>query len=71
MITDEALQEIVSRSVESQETCRELINCANENGGADNITAIVCRFVNASSEAPIAFVETEVPLVDATAHVNA
>jgi serine/threonine protein phosphatase PrpC len=44
MLTDEQIMGIVDSSSEPSEVCRRLIAKANENGGEDNITALVIRF---------------------------
>ena len=44
MITDEQILEVVSSSADAPDTCRRLIERANQNGGEDNITALVIRF---------------------------
>jgi protein phosphatase len=44
MLTDEQIMSIVDSSSEPSEVCRRLIAKANENGGEDNITALVIRF---------------------------
>ena len=41
-----------------------------ENGGKDNITAIVSRFLTPQADESRAFVETEVPLEDLTAAIS-
>jgi len=44
MVEDEALVDVVARHIDSPTGCvEELIRLANENGGEDNITAIVVR----------------------------
>jgi protein phosphatase len=44
MLTDEQILGIVSSTEDTAEMCRKLIAKANENGGEDNITALVIRF---------------------------
>jgi PPM family protein phosphatase len=44
MLTDEQILGVVASSPETYEACRLLIQKANENGGEDNITALVIRF---------------------------
>lgn len=44
MLTDEQILDIVASTNETPEICRRLIAKANENGGEDNITALVIRF---------------------------
>lgn len=45
MITDEGLLEILNNTVEPEEHCRQLVEQANENGGEDNVTAVVLHLV--------------------------
>jgi PPM family protein phosphatase len=45
MITDEGLLEILNNTVEPEEHCRKLVEQANENGGEDNVTAVVLHLV--------------------------
>jgi protein phosphatase len=51
MLTDEQILRVVSSSEDSSEICRRLIAKANENGGEDNITALIIRFAEATSDA--------------------
>jgi PPM family protein phosphatase len=45
MISDEQILEIVNRNKDDlDQGCKELINTANENGGEDNVTAILVKF---------------------------
>jgi len=44
MIPDQEILEIVNSTGDTPEICRKLIEKANENGGEDNITALVIRF---------------------------
>jgi protein phosphatase len=50
MLTDEQILGVVASSGDTNEICRRLIEKANENGGEDNITALVIRFDDAPSE---------------------
>lgn len=43
MVTDERIYEIVTSSVHSEEAARKLVEEANQNGGQDNITALVLK----------------------------
>lgn len=43
MVTDEQIFHIVMSHMDTESTCKELIEEANRNGGADNITAIVIK----------------------------
>ena len=45
MVPDDRLQEVLSSTMSAELTCRKLIDLANENGGNDNITVIVARFL--------------------------
>jgi protein phosphatase len=44
MIADEQIMKTVASTTDTNEICRRLIAKANENGGEDNITALVIRF---------------------------
>jgi PPM family protein phosphatase len=50
MLTDEQILGVVSSSADTNEICRRLIQKANENGGEDNITALVIRFDEVAAE---------------------
>jgi protein phosphatase len=52
MITDSEILGIVSSVEDTAEICRRLIAKANENGGEDNITALVIRFDEIPEEQP-------------------
>jgi protein phosphatase len=52
MITDDEILDIVSSVEDTAEICRRLIAKANENGGEDNITALVIRFDELPEEQP-------------------
>ena len=45
MVTDEAMLDILTEDEDPYELCRRLIELANQNGGEDNITAVVMRLV--------------------------
>lgn len=45
MVTDEEIASTMITSISAQEAADRLIELANENGGADNSTAIVVRFI--------------------------
>lgn len=51
MLTDEQILGVVGSTTETKEICRRLIARANENGGEDNITALVVRFTEDADEA--------------------
>jgi protein phosphatase len=67
MVPDDQLRDVLVFSPNAESACRKLIDLANENGGSDNITAIVSRFLTPKLEEPGAVVEVEVPLADLTA----
>ena len=47
MISDEQILDIVSRNQDDLDKgCQELINTANQNGGEDNVTAILVKFIS-------------------------
>jgi protein phosphatase len=46
MITDEQILTVVTSTSDMSDICRRLIAKANENGGEDNITVLVIRFVS-------------------------
>jgi protein phosphatase len=50
MLTDEQILDVVEATTETNEICRRLIQKANENGGEDNITALVIRFDDGAAE---------------------
>jgi protein phosphatase len=50
MITDEQIREVVQSASDVMQICRLLIAKANENGGEDNITALVIRFDGGKDE---------------------
>ncbi|HEU5342931.1 MAG TPA: PP2C family serine/threonine-protein phosphatase [Ktedonobacterales bacterium] len=47
MVRDPQLQKILAESEDVEKACETLINVANENGGEDNITAVLVRCVEA------------------------
>ncbi len=67
MVPADKLEELLKSSMNAATTCRKLIDLANENGGKDNITVIVSRFLAPGHEDSRAFVEAEVPLNELTA----
>jgi PPM family protein phosphatase len=70
MVSDETLLQTLESELSAEATCRKLVDLANENGGSDNITAIVSYFFTPKLEEPRAFVEAEVPLEVLTAPVS-
>ena len=67
MVPDEKLQNVLEFMPTAEAGCRKLVDLAKENGGNDNITVIVSRFLSPQAEEPRAVVEVEVPLSDLTA----
>jgi PPM family protein phosphatase len=67
MVPQETLQKFLSSKVSAESACRKLVDIANENGGKDNITLIIARFLAPLLEEARAFVEAEVPLDELTA----
>ncbi|MFO0762003.1 MAG: Stp1/IreP family PP2C-type Ser/Thr phosphatase [Byssovorax sp.] len=51
MLTDEQILAIMSGTEEPNEICRRLVAKANENGGEDNITALIVRFDDGATAA--------------------
>lgn len=43
MVTDERILQIIMSHVDTESTCKALVDEANRNGGADNVTAVVIR----------------------------
>jgi PPM family protein phosphatase len=50
MLTDDQILEVVSSTPDTDEICKKLIRKANDNGGEDNITALVVKFVDQPSD---------------------
>ena len=46
MVTDERILQIVMSHVDTEAICKNLVDEANTNGGADNITAVVIKPYN-------------------------
>ncbi len=67
MAPHEQLEERLNCMTGAEEVCRKLVELANSNGGRDNITAIVSRFLSPQPDQARAFVEVEVPLETLTA----
>jgi serine/threonine protein phosphatase PrpC len=44
-VSDAEIQRITSSTPDLQQACQTLIDCANQNGGPDNITVVLCRWV--------------------------
>src|SRR6185503_11021208 len=66
MVPHETLQELLNSNRDAESACRKLVDLANQNGGKDNITAIVSYFLVPKADESRAFVEAEVPLEDLT-----
>ncbi len=43
MVSDRELLEIINRNPDLEDMCKDLVRCANMNGGVDNITVILAR----------------------------
>jgi protein phosphatase len=67
MVPDEQIRDVLHSSQSAEETCRTLVELANEKGGKDNITVIVSRFLSPRCDEPRAVVQAEVPLQQFTA----
>jgi protein phosphatase len=50
MVDDDELCQIMADSNDLVETCRQLINTANEHGGEDNVTAVLIRMEDISMD---------------------
>ena len=55
------LRELLARDQSTAEICQQLVDEANAHGGTDNITAVVCRFVDRPPQPPQQL-EVELPL---------
>jgi len=44
MVPDDTIAAILSVANDAESACRKLVDVANQNGGVDNVTAIVARF---------------------------
>jgi protein phosphatase len=64
MVFHEKLENILNSMANAEAACRKLVDLANDNdnGGNDNITVILSRFLSPQLDEPRAFVEVEVPL---------
>jgi len=71
MLTDDQIRDIVGSTEDVSEMCRKLIAGANENGGEDNITALVIRFDDQDdATSTIPFRVTATPPSAGSAHVS-
>lgn len=60
-LRDEELARLLQQGGSAEETCRRLVNAANNAGGRDNVTMVVARFLDARSpEALTAHAEAKV-----------
>jgi serine/threonine protein phosphatase PrpC len=66
MVPHETLQELLNTGAGAESACRKLLDLANDNGGKDNITVVVSRFLTPELDEPRAYVEAEVPLENLT-----
>jgi protein phosphatase len=57
MIDDELLKSYLTSGRSAEAACQNLVELANKNGGKDNITVVVSRFLPAKPETPPDFVE--------------
>lgn len=53
-VDDERIVQILSSAGNSERACQELIAAANEGGGSDNITAVLARFSESSTDSDFA-----------------
>jgi serine/threonine protein phosphatase PrpC len=67
MVPDETLEDVLNSAANAEAACRKLVDLANDNGGRDNITLVVSRFLSPQLDEQRAFVEVEVPLDELTA----
>jgi protein phosphatase len=61
MLSDAQIRDIITSTDDVIEMCRRLIAGANENGGEDNITALVVRFDDQDDQPSLPFRATAVP----------
>ena len=52
MVTDEEINQILQTGGEPEQACKQLVTCANEAGGKDNITVVVAHFGAANQLQP-------------------
>ena len=48
MLSDEKISQILRAESDPEQVCRQLVGCANDEGGKDNITVVVARFDDVS-----------------------
>jgi protein phosphatase len=44
-VTDEKIAEVANANSDLKAACQKLIEAANENGGPDNITVVICKWM--------------------------
>jgi protein phosphatase len=49
MLSDEKISQILNAEPDPEKACRQLVACANANGGKDNITVVLAHFDDASA----------------------
>jgi protein phosphatase len=59
MVSDEDICQAVVENPRPDLACRRLVKMANENGGEDNVTAVVIRIVDEAHRARLAFAATQ------------
>jgi protein phosphatase len=59
MIDDETLKSQLTSGPNAEAVCQNLVELANKNGGKDNVTVIVSRFLSPKPESPQVLVEAE------------
>jgi protein phosphatase len=52
MLSDEKISQILQSETDPEQACRQLVACANEEGGKDNITVVVAHFDDANEPGP-------------------
>jgi hypothetical protein len=66
MVSDNDVRRVLDSNLNAEVACRKLVGLAIDNGGKDNITLIVARFLAPQIDEPRAFVEAEIPLDELT-----
>jgi protein phosphatase len=54
VVPDETIRQELARRQGAEQTCRRLVDLANEAGGPDNVTAVVARFLTMEQAADVA-----------------
>jgi serine/threonine protein phosphatase PrpC len=49
-VSDEQIRQVIVRPIPAAETCQQLVDAANEEGGSDNITVVVAHFCGRESQ---------------------